>query len=65
MKYQIIAEGHEGVYSVDEEILTIIEAYSKESAILKFFEQNNKVQYCENWNCWLIGARKIWAQEIL
>ena len=64
MKYEIKAEAHEGIFSVDEEVWGIVEADNKELAMNKFAQNEPKIHYCEGWDCWLMGARKVWAEEI-
>ena len=65
MKYAIIAESHEGVYSVDEECLGYIYAKSASEACIIYARQDKNIHWCDQWKCFLInGVRKIFAREI-
>jgi hypothetical protein len=65
MKFNIIAEGHEGVFSVDEEILATIEANDCENAMIIFASNNPKVHWVDYWDEWIIGVcRKVWVKEV-
>lgn len=63
MKFDIIAEGHEGVISVDQETLATVEAEDAEAATKKFAETYKFCHYNAEWGIWLIGARKIWVKQ--
>lgn len=63
-RYKIMAEAHEGVFSVDEECLAVIEAATDLHAMDYYADNNPRVSYIPQWNCFVInGARKIWAEE--
>lgn len=65
MQFRIIAEGHEGVVSCDEECLGIIEAENETLAIKKLQESNSNIRWVESWKCFTYGAaRKIYAEKI-
>lgn len=58
MNFRIIAEAHEGVFSVDEECIDVVEAESEFDALQKC----KKLHFCPNWNCFLLGdSRKCFA----
>jgi hypothetical protein len=54
MIYRIMAEGHEGVFSVDEEWLDTVEADSEQQA-LEIYAAKHEVKRCPEWNCYWIG----------
>ncbi len=63
-KYNIIAESHEGAFSVEEECLDTIYANSEKEAMEIYSKKDKSIRYSDNWNCWLHNARQINAVEI-
>lgn len=64
MKYRIIAEAHEGAFSVDEEVLGSIEAATPEKAIAAWASKDPRLTWAKSWNCWIIGhSRKVFVKE--
>lgn len=65
MQYRIFAEGHSGVFSVDEEYLGLVEATNAFQALKNYADSNNNVRWVEGWKCFIIGeCRKVFAQEV-
>jgi hypothetical protein len=64
MRFEIVAEGHEGVFSVPEETLAVVEANSDPEALEKYAQAEPRLKYCEPWNRWLIGSRKITTRKL-
>ena len=51
MKFRIMAEAHEGVFSCDEECIDVVEAENSLDALQKC----TKIHFDSNWNCFLLG----------
>lgn len=62
MKFKIMAEAHEGVCSVPEECWGVIEkARDEKDALEQYARIDPQVKWCEDWQCFLMNARKVFA----
>lgn len=62
MMFRIVAEGHEGVVSVPEECLAVVQATSEFDALEKFSIKEHNMKYVSDWGCYVLCERKIFAR---
>ena len=67
MRYNIMAEAHDGVFSVDEECLGQVEANSAETALYYFAEVDKRITWNDWWKRYGVGVdgnRRIFVVEV-